>query len=522
MLTELLLRFLGSTKMYDTFLQRRRQFEWMAMMSWNLSMPGDGDVIVRALRVVFLYAKRYGKMPDNLDAVKNFYVTNPDHIKYFSQDELVLHELDAVKEWDRSQYKDIDLEVLIDQCYLFLRGAFHKLSGDDYIKIAMGMKHIKRNGEEFTGPEEAKDWLRSRWQHDFVLDPPKVQGWLDENMNAVGEVMSRLIGGPEEAGRFPCGLWHIDNEVCIGSSADARFLGILGAASDGKTTTLLSMIYEWMMNGARILLVSTESEPDKIMTKFVFLHQSATVKDENGNYHRIYNFKLPTWKEWRKGQHSDEDVANFNKIRTDIETRCNIPGRLEIIQMFDWDAIKAYLKTNQAKNKYNILALDYLTNLQLPASVRTTDRDKAYDEIISDAHRLTQTFDNNRGLVVITPIAINREASKQAIKEGSDDDRENYGVYNINAIRQNTAFQYNLDMCISVFSTVEMRLERKIEIGCVKNREGDKFCKQIMLVDERSGKVVYSLDNSDPVTNRNTKKVIEPESEITDIIDQLG
>ena len=113
--------------------------------------------------------------------------------------------------------------------------------------------------------------------------------------------------------------------------------------------------------------------------------------------------------------------------------------------------------------------------------------------MIHKAQGLTRTFNEERGLVILTPIQVNREASKAALKAEVEDWE---GHYNINAIRMHTAYIHDMDLILSVYSDDEMKGEDKIEIACLKHREGKPFCKAIMYVDQDTGKIAYSLSDA--------------------------
>jgi hypothetical protein len=217
-----------------------------------------------------------------------------------------------------------------------------------------------------------------------------------------------------------------------------------------------------------------------------FLHQ----------VHPDYRFRLPSWEGLANGG-SARDRENFETILQDIKSRRNLPGLLDVRQMFDWEAIKSYLEVNNAKYQFDAVAVDRLTRLETPGATRPGDRERALDEIIHDAQRLSRKFNDNSGIIVITPIEINREASKSALKE---ERKEGEGHYTLNAIRQHTAYQYDLDLCLSVFSDDDMKQGNQIEIGCVKARTGKRPLAMKLSVGEGTKMVGYDRADQGKIT----------------------
>lgn len=132
-----------------------------------------------------------------------------------------------------------------------------------------------------------------------------------------------------------------------------------------------------------------------------------------------------------------EDHRHMLTLLKDIKTRRNLPGLLDCQQMYDWETIKDYLTVNHRRNKYDILVVDYIGRLEVPGDAKY--RDKAVGAMITDAQRLTREFDENKGIVILTPIQVNREGNKRAkaAEEGAP-------RYDLNAIAQNSESGYLL------------------------------------------------------------------------------
>ena len=106
--------------------------------------------------------------------------------------------------------------------------------------------------------------------------------------------------------------------------------------------------------------------------------------------------------------------------------------------------------------------------------------------MITDAQRLTREFDENKGIVILTPIQVNREGNKRAkaAEEGAP-------RYDLNAIAQNSEYQWHLDLCLSVYSDEDMKIAHKCEIQVIKKRKGLQPHAAEMTIDVTSGAFTY-------------------------------
>jgi len=78
----------------------------------------------------------------------------------------------------------------------------------------------------------------------------------------------------------------------------------------------------------------------------------------------------------------------------------------------------------------------------------------------------TITFNNGRGLRIITPFQINREGWKEAVK--------NEGAYKLTALSNAHEAERSPDQIYALYSTEEMRKSGSIKISWLKNRKTGK------------------------------------------------
>jgi GTPase SAR1 family protein len=319
-----------------------------------------------------------------------------------------------------------------------------------------------------------------------------VAGILHENTGNIRQGMIERLAA-NNGDRFPIGLPHIDNCVTVGKQ-NLRFLAVLGMSGDGKTTLTNFICYNWLTQGAHILYCSTEHSPTEIWEFMAFLHQTHPDYDD---------FTLPSLNDWdgEKNIVTSTDLANMSRVLTDIQNRKNLPGLLDCQQFRDWDSIVDYLNQNYKANKYDILIVDYLGRLDTPGDPRY--RDQAMKKLVHDVQGLTRSFDGNKGLIVLTPIQVNREGNKKAQKAEEGEAR-----YDLNAISTVSEYQHDLDLCLSVWSNDDMKMGDQIEIQQIKQRRGRRAPTVKMTLDTTSGCFKY-LDSE---TKQIESKLLTSES----------
>jgi hypothetical protein len=467
-LTETVYRFC-TRDLYSFFLQNKPAYLWIAR-HWVEGAHETELINLVTFRAVFTHYLKRGRVPGSINNLVNYIRHNPDNVAEFERTELIEDDLRDLATYEPDD--SLDDQSLFDNLLAEARKRFIVNQCRVAASIATGAQQTPDKLKD-TGPSAAQTWLRGEFAKDFKAEAPAVAGLLHENIPTVLQNLEDKLKPESGDGRFPLGLSHIDRCVTVGKN-NLRFIGIVGMSGDGKTTLTNYICYNWLRQGAHVLYCSTEHSPEEIWEFMAFLHQS----------HPDYPFTLPSIADWDNRLVTPEDQHNMNKILVDIQDRKNLPGLLDCQQFRDLDSIVDYLNQNHKRNKYDCLIIDYLGRLTVPGDPRFAIQ--ATTKMVHDVQGLAQEFDGHKGLIILTPIQVNREGNKAAKRAEEGEAR-----YDLNAIRETSAYQHDLDLALTVWSDEDMKCGDQIEIQQIKQRKGRRAPIVKMTIDTASGSFSY-------------------------------
>jgi replicative DNA helicase len=455
---------------------------WAAARIQEVTEPQlhDEEPVGELLQAIILYTRQHKKLPDRKGAT-DYAVETMSRGKASGFGDLVkagLERMDEViEDAQKPPVQEIpaDIYVLISTTVEIARKFWHMNNGQRFSEIANGAKEVTDpNGEKRKSvPDDAITWMRKQWTRDLQKFAPRPAGFLDENTEHIKAEIERYTQSDSE--RIYTGFRHIDDHLVINKKM-RPFIGIMGFANDGKTTVLMTLLYNMAVRGKNVVLFSKEHDPLDCWLHFAFLH----------SHHYRDEFILPKLSTFQEGNATQEDLNSLNRIIDDIKNRVNILGRIEVQMLTDWESLVAHLKDNHKRNHYDVVALDYLTRLDVPGC-EPRWRDRAVAGYIHEAQTLTRQFDGGRGIVLITPIQINRSGYQSAKKK-----KEGEKKHDLTSVSQHSEFYQDMDFIISLYRDDKYENDLLMEIQKVR---GGKFPPNAKLrIDEYSRKVTTDAD----------------------------
>jgi KaiC/GvpD/RAD55 family RecA-like ATPase len=473
---DVLVNRLLSENLHDAISKRRQDLKWAAN-----SLKLDDNGFYTVLDLILRYDEKHGQCPPMRKALLEFAQTSDDFDA--NRCEFLRGTLEELKEIAEVRLKAVrDVNVLIDTVIKDARNQFLLFAAQrvaDIVSQGPSPKNATTGKKKLpSGCDDAKSEFYKLMAHDLKSEAAIEAGLLHEHAEAVAVSLDAKLQSEDSSGRMKLGFPHVDNNIVIGKR-NLRFIGIMGMSGDGKTTVLNTVVYNLLCGGHNVLYVSLEHDPKEIWEFMAFLHSS----------HEDYDFELPPLNDWDLAadpesgkQITIQDVENIGGVLTDIRDRRNLPGLLDVQQLRDWESIVAHLETNRAENRYDVLVIDYLARLDVPGDPRF--RDQAIKGIIHQAQSLTRSFDDNRGLVLISPMQVNRQGHKQAKAAEEGEMR-----YDINAIANFSEYQHDMDYIFSVFSDENMKADFQLVMETIKCRKGRKPPMTVLKINPNSGYV---------------------------------
>lgn len=465
---------------HDALARNRSHLE--RMLSVMPETVGRGETTYRhLLKAIVMFDKARGKCPTP-ETLKQFLLTiDGEQLPALANS--VALELDSyASQWEELKPEIDDVDLLIAETIKEVRAWFWEVNFLNARTIATnGMRNKK--GDLVKGPEAAFHYLAQQRSRDLQFVAPIPAGTLHENSDLMFANLKSAMT-TNEARRWKLGFNEIDKEVLIGRGPNMnRFIGALGHSGDGKSTVLHTIVNNLAAQGANVLYNSLEHDPEELWEIQAFLCYEQFMD----------RFALPPRKIWDSARGGSEEalaklkpqhLANIEVITTGLKNRTLIPGVIDCQRFTSWAEIIDYMTVNDRKYHYDVLVIDYIGNLSLGCDPRFEQQ--ARKTLIHECQTLTRTWNNNQGIVLISPIQVNRAGKEAADKKEIETERR----YKRDAIREYSEFCHDMDFVFSIWSDDAMKVDCKIELDVVKHpRKGDAPHREFVYLDKRTGKV---------------------------------
>jgi len=281
---------------------------------------------------------------------------------------------------------------------------------------------------------------------------------------------------------------------------------IAGAVGECKTTLAMNWVYHAVTSGYSCMFVSLEMSKENVQDIFYCLHANNPELQANcekkvdvvydqiksamlwGQREALYKFALRDWSS--RGLESGRDPDNlYGKLHIWEPNQDCTPNLL---------ASKAM--AIHRKDPIDLMVIDYPGLMFADDWKPGMSESHNLNSIMKKLKRVAQTFDDNRGIAIISPFQINREGKKEAVKKSESDsaridvaqtDRPIYSTYHLSYANE---AERSADAVLYTYLNHDLRQNNQIHIGCIKNRHGEIFspfisdtklaCRQIMYRDQ--------------------------------------
>lgn len=298
----------------------------------------------------------------------------------------------------------------------------------------------QHDGRQWYGLEDAIDFVGEEFANlQYVGGAKMPEGDLKDEY---AEIMAELQQG-SAIKRFRTGIVPLD-EITHGGPGTGE-LWIVGAYTGvGKSTVCINMARQFIMDGHNVLYLSLETQRSQIRRRLIVRHAFDDMFGLGGvsldslNKHKADNPIL-----------TDEEIARYSAAAKDLTENPDYGGIViaQVPENSSFNTIRAICKRHNQKRRVDIIIIDSID--LIGSDRRRREKRDELNEVILASKGLAMSFDNGRGVPVISPWQIKMEAH-MAVSRG---DRTGYDITDFG---DSVEIQRKADLAMSMLSKKDM------------------------------------------------------------------
>jgi hypothetical protein len=314
---------------------------------------------------------------------------------------------------------------------------------------------LKKGPEKilYKGPDAAIRYIWERVDAIALGTPGGVP--THGSLNGMVDRVASLYAQADQPGNIAraqyTGLRQLDALV---RPTRGQLIGVAGYAKSGKTRFGRTWNYHSICEGLNVLHLTYEQSFDEELIMYAIIH----------SWNRtFYNEKwmLSYQRYIHQGLTRDEKDFLKTELIPDLRDRHILPGNLLIRQPSgdgSWGDVMVQTTLTNHQVPLDRLWIDYLT------AIPVTDRDErvAYNRMLQEAKLFGMNFDNGRGLLVATPLQVNRESWTKAGEAG--------GRYEANCCYMYSQVEKAVDTLYYVYGDDKLSAENRVILGTCVDR----------------------------------------------------
>jgi replicative DNA helicase len=293
-----------------------------------------------------------------------------------------------------------------------------------------------------------------------------------EDAKEIKDDYEKVRKDPMEVLGVYTGLDPIDKK-CKGLK-NTELMLVTAFTSQGKTTFSMYMAYKAIISGFNTAVITLEQSFKEIRQQIYVKHTCNPKFEKSHPQYKNLIGNISVEQVSYGGLTQDEQ--DFFFAASDDLSETEGYGKFEL-----WQPPKAQItiadiefKLMQIQQEYKstgrdleFVVIDYISLLGLPPEERTRDTNENQNTIIKQLKRLCLTFNNGKGLRIISPFQANRKGWEEA--------KANDGVYQLTALSNAHEAERSADVVVALFIDESWRDEGKVKISCLKNRRHPFF-----------------------------------------------
>jgi KaiC/GvpD/RAD55 family RecA-like ATPase len=431
-------------------------------------------------KIIYYFIWEYVKNCDTEDTELPSYEFIQNHFSTVDGNESVIRTLDSIK--GRQPYVGQDYRNILhaynkEQNVLKLEKALSNAAkiASTGMDIGVGKNKVRLEGvldSVSYFARETKDLTRSITQ--IKTESQIVSG---EDSEEVIAEYNKAEADPTEG--IGINTWLTEMDYATNGLKNTELMMVMAYPGHCKTTFSMNMAYRALFGGWNTAYITLEMSFDEIRRHMYVLHScNPKFKDKYPQYRDLvgnieYNNVLYARLTKEERAYFFEICKDFNKAYSG-EADCY--GKF-----FVWRPEKTVTTVSDVEFKLRqyqqelqtmgrnleFLVIDYISLMGADKEEKTKDHNETTNNVIKNLKQLCLTFNNGKGIRILSPHQANRESYKEALK--------NDGLYNLTGMSNAHETERSCDVAISVYKYGEDGDSNRLKFCCLKNRRGEHF-----------------------------------------------
>jgi hypothetical protein len=433
-----------------------------------------------AFKTLYYFILDYVKTCDSVETELPSYEYTRNHFESIEGNEAVLSVLEKIKgqqPYVGQDYRKVLESYNNDQSVLKLEKVLSNVA-----KIAATGMEIGtgRNKVRLKGVKDAISYF-SRESRDIQRSPNDVK---TESQIVSSDDVNEVLADFEKAKADPTlsiGIhtWLKEIDDATNGLKNTELMMALAFTGHCKTTFAYNMAYRALYGGWNTAYVTLEMNRKEIRDHLYVLHScNPRFKEVLPQYADLVG-KI-TYNNLVYGKLTDEEYNYFKAVVKDFDKEHNEKAD-QYGRTFIWRPEKSIttvsdieFKLRQFQQELQIqgkdldfAVIDYISLMGADKDERTRDPNETTNNIIKSLKQLCLTFNNGRGLRILSPHQANRESYKEAMK--------NEGFYNLTGMSNAHEAERSCDLVVSIFKFDAEGDNNRLKICNLKNRRNKPF-----------------------------------------------
>ena len=342
-------------------------------------------------------------------------------------------------------------------------------------EILAGTYYDEKTDQTIKGQAEAREFLQERLQSLQVVSTAATpEGDVRDDVEKIWADYLHRESNPEEEGGIKYGIAEVDEFT--GGVRPGELALLAGFVGTGKSQLVTALSWNALRHGKNVIMFTTETTREEMEIRVLARHS------------RLPKFKCPGGLDSSQilnATLSPEHREVFRAVLTDF--RESNTGNLYMVQMPP-DGLVDYVHAKAAqynrKSPIDLIVIDSINLLRMPGKVE--GKRVMLEDMLQNFKRFASSFDNGRGVAIVSPWQMSRTAWQEAKEAG--------GIYTMASLSDTAEAERSSSQVISIFKEDAGNGEGRLNIQVLKNRSGREMAKISYPYDYRNSYIGESGD----------------------------